>query len=57
MQLTTDVENTAMRRVAERLGFTFEGVLRSFMPSADGPHDYAMYAITKDDDERNGTWT
>ena len=45
VQLTTDVENAPMRRVAERLGFTFEGVLRSFMPETDGPHDYAMYAI------------
>lgn len=57
VQLTTDVDNPAMRRVAERLGFTFEGVLRSFMPSPDGPRDYAMYAITKHDhDERNATW-
>lgn len=62
VQLTTDVENTAMRRVAERLGFAFEGVLRSFMPGPDGPRDYAMYAITERDvslpisDERNDTW-
>jgi len=58
VQLTTDVENAAMRRVSERLGFTFEGVLRSFMPEADGPHDYAMYAITSHDlGERKSTWT
>ena len=58
VQLTTDVENRAMRRVAERLGFTFEGVLRSFMPEPDGPHDYAMYAITEHDHrERSRTWT
>ncbi|HJR99024.1 MAG TPA: GNAT family protein [Actinomycetota bacterium] len=58
VQLTTDVENTAMRHVAERLGFAFEGVLRSFMPEPDGPHDYAMYAITENDyRERNATWT
>jgi aminoglycoside 6'-N-acetyltransferase len=57
VQLTTDVTNLPMRRVAERLGFSFEGVLRSFMPEPDGPHDYAMYAITKRDrDERNGSW-
>ena len=63
VQLTTDVDNVAMRRVAERLGFTLEGVLRSFMPGPDGPRDYAMYAITKHDDddrsstdERSGTW-
>jgi len=58
VQLTTDVENAPMRRVAERLGFTFEGVLRSFMPEADGPHDYAMYGFTRNDYEgRNTTWT
>jgi RimJ/RimL family protein N-acetyltransferase len=55
VQLSTDVENVAMRRVAERLGFSFEGVLRSFMPEPDGPHDYAMYAITKTDLEGRTT--
>ena len=48
--LTTDLDNAAMRAVAERCGFRYEGVLRSFMPSADGGRrDYAMYAITSDD--------
>ena len=49
--LTTDLDNAPMRAVAERCGMRFEGVLRSFMPSAGrGPRrDYAMYAITKDD--------
>jgi len=61
VQLTTDVDNAAMRRVSERLGFTFEGVLRSFMPGPDGPRDYAMYAITQHDvrngtDRRDATW-
>jgi RimJ/RimL family protein N-acetyltransferase len=51
VQLTTDVENHAMRRLAVRLGFTFEGVLRSFMPSADGPRDFAIYAMTRSDYE------
>ncbi len=52
VQITTDVDNVAMRRLAERLGFAFEGVMRSFMPSLDGPRDYALYAITRDDHER-----
>lgn len=48
--LTTDLDNAAMRAVAVRCGFGFEGVLRSFMPSADGSRrDYGMYAITRDD--------
>jgi RimJ/RimL family protein N-acetyltransferase len=49
IQLTTDIDNVAMRRVAERLGFRLEGTLRSFMPSKDGPRDYLMYAITRTD--------
>ena len=40
-----------MRTLSERLGFGFEGVMRQFMPSTDGPRDYAMYAMTKDDYE------
>jgi len=57
VQLTTDVDNAAMRRTAERLGFVFEGVLRSFMPTAEGPRDYAMYAITKHDlEEDRARW-
>jgi RimJ/RimL family protein N-acetyltransferase len=51
VQLTTDVDNTAMRRVAERLGFRLEGTLRGFMPSSNGPRDYLMYAMTKGDFE------
>ena len=39
-------------------GFGFEGVMRSFMPSTDGPRDYAMYAMTRDDYEDVKTrWT
>ncbi len=58
VQITTDLDNAAMRGLADRLGFRFEGVMRSFMPSADGPRDYAMYAITTDDfDEARKAWT
>jgi RimJ/RimL family protein N-acetyltransferase len=51
VQLTTDVDNAAMRALSERLGFGFEGVMRGFMPSIDGPRDYAIYAMTIDDYE------
>jgi RimJ/RimL family protein N-acetyltransferase len=51
VQLTTDVDNAAMRTLSERLGFGFEGVMREFMPSTDGPRDYAMYAMTRNDYE------
>ena len=49
VQLTTDLDNIAMQRVAEHVGFTREGTLRAFMPSGDGPRDYLMYGITRAD--------
>lgn len=49
VQGSTDLDNAAMRRTFESLGFGFEGVLRGFMPSEDGRRDYASYAITRDD--------
>ena len=52
VQLTTDVDNTAMRRVAECLGFGLEGTLRGFMPTKGEPRDYLMYGMTRDDFER-----
>jgi RimJ/RimL family protein N-acetyltransferase len=49
VQISTDVENAAMRRACERAGFGYEGVLRGFMPTSNGPRDYAMYAVTTAD--------
>jgi RimJ/RimL family protein N-acetyltransferase len=49
VQATTDTDNAGMRALSERCGLGFEGVLRSFMPSTDGPKDYAIYAITRDE--------
>jgi ribosomal-protein-alanine N-acetyltransferase len=50
VQSSTAVDNDAMRRVLERVGYTFEGVLRAFGPTADGGReDYAMYAVTRRD--------
>jgi RimJ/RimL family protein N-acetyltransferase len=50
VQATTDVDNDAMRRTLHGLGFSFEGVLRGFMPVPGGtPRDYAIYGITKVD--------
>lgn len=47
VQASTALDNVAMRRVLERLGFAFEGVLRDFAPAADGGRDdYALYAFT-----------
>lgn len=52
VQITTDVANAGMRRVAERIGFVHEGDLRAFWPEDDGDHDYAMYAMTRADYRR-----
>jgi RimJ/RimL family protein N-acetyltransferase len=50
VQGSTAVENGAMRRVFEILGWTAEGVLREFWPGEDGSRaDYALYAITRSD--------
>jgi len=50
--LTTDLDNTAMRRVAEKAGFTQEGVMRGFWTVGDGPaRDFALYARTRADHE------
>jgi RimJ/RimL family protein N-acetyltransferase len=50
VQASTDVENAAMRAVLERLGFSYEGVLRGFMPTGDGGRaDFALYAVTRSD--------
>ncbi len=52
VSLSTDVDNTAMRRSAEKAGFTLEGVLRGFWAAPHGaPRDYALYARTRADHE------
>ncbi|MCP9486722.1 MAG: GNAT family N-acetyltransferase [Gaiellaceae bacterium MAG52_C11] len=47
VRASTAVENVAMRRVLERAGYTFEGVLRGYAPTKAGREDYAMYALTR----------
>jgi RimJ/RimL family protein N-acetyltransferase len=55
VQLSTDVDNVAMRRAAERAGFRFEGVMRSFWPVSDGePRDYALFGRTRSDHQDRG---
>lgn len=47
VQASTALDNHAMRRVLERAGYGFEGVLRGFAPGDNGAReDYAMYAAT-----------
>ncbi|MDP9185134.1 MAG: GNAT family N-acetyltransferase [Actinomycetota bacterium] len=50
VSLSTDVDNVAMRRVAEKTGFIFEGIMRGFWRVPDGPaRDYALYGRTRAD--------
>jgi RimJ/RimL family protein N-acetyltransferase len=47
VQLRADVENVASRRVAEKAGFSLEGVLRSayWNPRLERRVDWAMYSL------------
>jgi RimJ/RimL family protein N-acetyltransferase len=48
--LSTDVDNVAMRRSAEKAGFTLEGVLRGFwVVPGQAPRDFALYGRTRAD--------
>jgi RimJ/RimL family protein N-acetyltransferase len=48
VQASTWVENVPMRRVLEKVGYTFEGVMRGFMPTETAERlDYALYAVTR----------
>jgi len=44
------VGNVASQRVAERAGFTREGVLRSFLASPDGRDDAAIFGLLRPSD-------
>jgi RimJ/RimL family protein N-acetyltransferase len=51
--LSTDVENAAMRRAAEKAGFSLEGIMRGFWQTADGSaRDYVLYGRTLADHRR-----
>ena len=47
VQASTDLRNAPMRRVFEKLGWEFEGVLRAFMPDGAGRADYGLYSLTR----------
>jgi len=48
VQITNDVANTRSRAIPERLGYTFEGVLRHHLVSGHGRiADQSMYSILK----------
>jgi RimJ/RimL family protein N-acetyltransferase len=47
VQASTAVDNAPMRRVLEKLGFVYEGTMRSFMPDGEGRADYVLFALTR----------
>lgn len=49
LNLITAPENLASQRVAERAGFTREGLLRAWMPTSDGRRDSVMFSLLPDD--------
>jgi RimJ/RimL family protein N-acetyltransferase len=49
VQATTAEWNEPMRALLARLGFTEEGVLRSYFPAAEGRDDYVMCSLTRDE--------
>jgi len=49
LELMTRVENTASQGVAERAGFTREGVLRSYMTHGCGLADVVMFSMIPPD--------
>jgi [ribosomal protein S5]-alanine N-acetyltransferase len=47
LNLQTAPENLASQRVAERAGFTREGVLRAWLRTADGRRDSVMFSLLR----------
>ena len=45
LELYADVDNTASRRVAERAGFTREGVARSYSSQRGERRDFVVYSL------------
>ena len=49
LELTTAPDNIASQRVAERAGFTREGILRGWMPTPNGRRDSVMFSLLATD--------
>jgi RimJ/RimL family protein N-acetyltransferase len=49
LSLQTAPENVASQHVAERAGFTREGLLRGWMPTRDGRRDSVMFSLLPTD--------
>ncbi|MGI5287918.1 GNAT family N-acetyltransferase [Nonomuraea polychroma] len=49
IDLTANLDNAASLRVAQKAGFTWEGVLRSAVMEDDGPHDLVVFGLLRGD--------
>jgi RimJ/RimL family protein N-acetyltransferase len=54
VEITIEPENSASRAVAERAGFTFEGVLRSHTEIKGTRRDMAMYSLLRGELQQAG---
>jgi RimJ/RimL family protein N-acetyltransferase len=52
LSLFTLPGNVTSQRVAERAGFTREGILRAWQPTRDGRRDCVMFSLLPDDQNR-----
>ncbi|GAA3642398.1 hypothetical protein GCM10022224_000900 [Nonomuraea antimicrobica] len=49
IDLTANLDNLASLRVAQKAGFTWEGVLRAAVLEADGPRDLVLFGLLRED--------
>jgi RimJ/RimL family protein N-acetyltransferase len=49
LELVTDPENTGSQRVAEKAGFSREGLLRSYLHVPNGRRDVVMFSLLADE--------
>ncbi|WP_176993575.1 GNAT family N-acetyltransferase [Nonomuraea jiangxiensis] len=49
IDLTANLDNLPSLRVAQKAGFTWEGVLRAAVLEDDGPHDLVVFGLLRDD--------
>ncbi|WP_327590028.1 GNAT family N-acetyltransferase [Nonomuraea sp. NBC_00507] len=52
IDLTANLDNAASLRVAQKAGFTWEGVLRSAVIDDDGQHDLVVFGLLRGDGRR-----
>jgi [ribosomal protein S5]-alanine N-acetyltransferase len=56
LSLQTATGNVASQRVAERAGFTREGLLRAWMPTPDGRRHSVMFSLLPADTTPEASW-